>query len=169
MFVLPWRDHSYSQNIPSAFTHLPAWLPELGGAVGVINQWDRTTSDSTKAMKSPRDPPRLSYAAVVTDMAKGSRQCSQQMSVPPLPGYLRDRVLQRSDGQVSEMRAKSLSCQATGILRETRNKDVSTSCRGYHNHALRVQNLTRGLACITSERVPSTSSVSASVLPCGDL
>ena len=136
MFVLPWHDHSYSQNIPSAIKHLPASLPELGGAMGVFNQWNRTTSDSTKAMKSPHDPPRLSYAAVVTDMAKGSRQCSYQMSVPPLPGYLRDRVLQRFDGQVSEMRTKSLLCQTTGILNEIQNKDVSTSCRGYHNHAV---------------------------------
>ena len=104
--------------------------------MGVFNQWDRTTSDSTKAMKSPCDCPRLSYAAVVTDMAKGSRQCSYQMSVPPLPGYLRDRVLQRFDAQVSEMRTKSLLCQATGILSEIQNKYVSTSCRGYHNHAM---------------------------------
>ena len=100
----------------------------------VFNQWGRTTSDSTKAMKSPCDPPRLSCAAVVTDLAKESRQCSYQTSVPLLPGYLRDRVLQSYDGQVSEMRTKSLLCQATGILSKIQNKDVSTSCKGYHNH-----------------------------------
>ena len=134
MFVLPSCDHSYSQDIPSAFMYLPASLPELGGAMEVFNQWGRTTSDSTKAMKSPCDPPRLSCAAVVTDLAKESRQCSYQTSVPLLPGYLRDRVLQSYDGQVSEMRTKSLLCQATGILSKIQNKDVSTSCKGYHNH-----------------------------------